>query len=84
MSPTRILRPAQLHRTKKGEGILGVGPSKFYEDFVQHDKAKPFLPGTKIKRLRPMKIGERATGFPEDEVTALVEALRAQRDQLAS
>jgi hypothetical protein len=81
MSLTRILRPAQLHRTKKGEGLLGIGQSKFYDEFVQRDPAKPYIPGTTIKRLRPMKLGERANGFPEDEVVALIEALRQLRDQ---
>jgi hypothetical protein len=84
MSTTRILRPAQLHRTKKGEGLLGIGHSKFCEDYILHDENKPFIPGTKIRRLKPMKLGDRAVGFFEDEVLALIEGLRKHRDSTVS
>jgi len=80
MPPTKILRPAQLVRTKDGDGLLGIGHTKFAEDYVLRDAKKPFIPGTKVHRLRPMKIGERAVGFFEDEVLALIEGLRAHRD----
>jgi hypothetical protein len=81
MRPTRILRAAQLHRTKKGgEGLFGVGVTKFNEDFVLHDENDPYVPGTKVRRLRRVPLGERAFGFFEDETYALVEGLRTHRD----
>jgi len=86
MRPTRIVRPTELVHTKshgkKRAGLLGVGHSKFAEDFVLRDERDPFVPGTegKVRRLKPMKLGERAVGFFEDEVHALIEGLRAHRD----
>ena len=80
MRPTRIVRPTELYRTKKSEGVLGIGHSKFAEHYILRDENDPFVPGTKVRRLRPMKLGERAVGFFEDEVAALVEGLRAHRN----
>jgi len=79
MSP-RILRSSLLHRTKKGEGLLGVGPTHFHEQFVFHDEADPFVPDTEIPRLRKIPLGCRAYGFASDEVDALIAALRKLRD----
>jgi hypothetical protein len=80
MRPTRIVRPTELYRTKESEGVLGIGHSKFAEHYILRDESDPFVPGTKVRRLRPMKLGERAIGFFEDEVAALIEGLRAHRD----
>jgi predicted DNA-binding transcriptional regulator AlpA len=80
----RIKRPWQLYnrivdgRLEMGE--LGVSRTKFYDDFVYHEGGEENVPGTKVPRLRPMNIGERAVGFPDDEVDAQKEGLRAERD----
>jgi hypothetical protein len=72
-----ILRPKQVY----GPGNpIPVGPTKFYEDFVLHDEADPFVPGTNVRRARSVPLGERARGFFDDEILALVEALRQLRD----
>jgi predicted DNA-binding transcriptional regulator AlpA len=47
---------------------LGVGRSKFYSDFVRKG------------RLRSVKLGPRAVGFFDDELDALIEELRRERD----
>jgi hypothetical protein len=74
-----ILRP------KPAAAKLGVGVTKFDEDYVDqggNDPDDPFVPGTgnKVKRLRPVPLGKRAVGFFSDEVDKLIEALRKLRD----
>jgi hypothetical protein len=57
---------------------VGVGRSKFSEDFVLHDENDPYVPDTdkQVRRVRPIPLGERSVGFIEDELDALIEALR--------
>jgi predicted DNA-binding transcriptional regulator AlpA len=56
---------------------LGVSRVHFYDNYV----GDGFIPGTRVRRLRPaLKLGERARGFPDDEIDAVIEALRAERD----
>jgi hypothetical protein len=72
-----ILRPKAVY----GPGNpVPVGHSKFHDDFVLHDESNPYVPGTTIPRLRSVPLGGRAIGFFDDEIAALVEALRAWRD----
>jgi predicted DNA-binding transcriptional regulator AlpA len=60
---------------------FGVSRTTFYDGFVQRKGADPYIPGTRVKRLQPpLRLGERAVGFPDDEVDATIEALRAERD----
>jgi hypothetical protein len=59
---------------------LGVGHTKFEEDYVLKNENDPLVPGTRIKRLRPVSLGERARGFFSDETDALLVAMRALRD----
>jgi hypothetical protein len=59
---------------------IPVGRTKFYEDFVEREGTSPFIPGTRIPRLRPVQLGPKAIAFPEDEIYAVTEALRAARD----
>jgi hypothetical protein len=42
------------------------------------------VPGTTIRRLKPVQLGERAIGFFEDEADELLENLRRFRDGAAS
>jgi hypothetical protein len=54
---------------------LPVGRSKFFEDFVEHAKGGPFVPGTTIPRLKAIPLGVRAVGFFDDKIEELIEAL---------
>jgi predicted DNA-binding transcriptional regulator AlpA len=48
---------------------LGIRKTSFYESFI------------KTGRLRFVKIGARAVGIIEDELDALIEELRRERDR---
>ena len=74
---TNAMRPKDVFGRGKP---IPVGHTKFYQDFVLRDPSDPFIPGTSIPRLRLAKIGPRSSIAFEDEVYALVEALRAMRD----
>jgi len=63
---------------------IGVGRSNFHENFVLREGGPAHLPGTNIPRLRPIVLGPRARGFVDDEIDALIEALRRFRDGAAS
>jgi predicted DNA-binding transcriptional regulator AlpA len=63
---TNIIRPPAAWRR------LGVGKSKFYEDYVR------------TGLLRSVKLGRRATGFFDDEIDALIEKMRRERDTKAA
>jgi predicted DNA-binding transcriptional regulator AlpA len=72
---------ANILRPKASWEKLGVSRVTFYDNYIQHEGGDPFIPGTKVRRLRPaLKLGERARGFPDDEIDAVIEALRAERD----
>jgi hypothetical protein len=79
----REQRSTNMLRLKRIYARLGVGKTKFDEDYRYHDDSDPFLPGTEIPRLKLAHIGKRAVAGFEDEVDALVEALRQHRDQQA-
>jgi predicted DNA-binding transcriptional regulator AlpA len=55
-------------RPKEAMARLGIGHSKFYDDI-----RKGVLP-------KPVRLGPRSTGIIEDELDAVVERLRAERD----
>jgi predicted DNA-binding transcriptional regulator AlpA len=72
---------ATILRPKAAWSKLGVSRVTFYDNYVQRPGGDQFIPGTKVRRLRPaLKLGERARGFPDDEIDAVIEALRAERD----
>jgi predicted DNA-binding transcriptional regulator AlpA len=60
--PKRIIRP------KEAWNRMGIGHSKFYEDFVN------------TGRIRLVRLGARAQGVFEHELDALMEELAAERD----
>jgi predicted DNA-binding transcriptional regulator AlpA len=74
MTPKRIIRE------REGYERLGCGRTKFRRDYVVRDASKPNVPGTEIKRLKPIPLGERNIGFLEAELEALIDALVALRD----
>jgi predicted DNA-binding transcriptional regulator AlpA len=55
-------------RPKEAMARLGIGHSKFYDDI-----RKGILP-------RPVRLGPRSVGIIEEELDAVVERLRAERD----
>jgi hypothetical protein len=65
---------------------VGVGRSKFSEDFVLRDENDPYVPGTddEVRRVRSIPLGERSTGFIEDEIDTLIEELRKWRNSRPS
>jgi predicted DNA-binding transcriptional regulator AlpA len=73
----RILRAKQ---TFGLTGRLPLSKSKFYDDIVLHDEADPYIPGTQIPRVRPVKLVGNASGFVEGEIDRVAEALVALRD----
>jgi predicted DNA-binding transcriptional regulator AlpA len=73
----RILR---LKQVIAPNGRLPVSKSKLYDDFILSDPADSFIPGTDVKRLRPVPLGGRCVGFVEEEVDRVNEALVALRD----
>jgi hypothetical protein len=71
----RIIRPNQLYGLN---GLFGIGHSKFYKDYVEHEGGDPFIPGTRVRRLRLLKLGERAKGATDVEVNRIIEGLCAE------
>ena len=74
----RLLRPSLLYGK---HGRLGVGRTKFFEDYVHRNDGavEQFIAGTSVRRLKLLKIGQRAVAAISDEVDQLIEALRAER-----
>jgi len=64
--PRRIIRPKEAQRR------LGVGHSKFYEDFVN------------TGRLRLVRLGPKSVGVIEDELDAFIDRLIDARDAALS
>lgn len=60
------------------QGKLPVGRTKFNDDYVYHEGGAEFISGTSIPRLHPVRLGPRAIAFAEDEVEAVIEALRRE------
>jgi len=62
-------------------GRLPVAKSAFYENFVWHTDADPFVPGPDVPRLKLLHLASNATAAFDDEIDALVEGLRRWRDR---
>ena len=71
-------------RPREACAKLGVGRSNFYEKFVLQEGGPAHLRGTNIPRLRPIVLGDRARGFVDDEIDALIKSLRRLRDGAAT
>jgi hypothetical protein len=77
----KMLRPKQIY----GPGNpIPVGKTAFYGNIVYREGGDEFIPGTNIPRLRLTNITERVRVGFEDEVNALAEAIRRQRDSAAA
>jgi hypothetical protein len=77
----RMLRPKQIYGRA---GRIPVERTSFWDNIVYHEGGDPFIPGTSVKRLKLTHIGPRAVAGFEDEVDAIVEGLRKQRDAPAA
>jgi hypothetical protein len=73
----RIIRRNKIYGK---DGPIPVGRTKFDEDFVYRDGGEECIPGTNVSRLRLARLGPRALGAFDDEIDAVVEGLRAERD----
>jgi predicted DNA-binding transcriptional regulator AlpA len=67
-------------RLKQVLNRLACGKTKFEEDYRYHTPDDPYVPGTDIPRLRPVRLGPRNHGFVDGEVDSLVDAIAALRD----
>ena len=74
-----VTRPSKLYGR---DGRLGVSKTTFYENIVHHGDNDPFIPGTEVLRLKLARIGPKITIAFNDELDALEEALRRERDRL--
>ena len=91
----RITRVNQLYsvpetKTKNRKGEVKVKPARVgrlpfarsytYANLILHDENDPFIPGTKVRRLKLLRLSATAAAVFDDEVDALLEGLRAHRD----
>jgi hypothetical protein len=60
---------------------IPVKRTSFLDNYVYRPAGDKCLPGTDIPRLRLVKLGARALGAFDDEIAALIEALRTARDE---
>ena len=74
----------KIRRPRETWAKIGVGRSTFHENYVHRTGGPEHVPGTTIPRLRAVALGPRARGFFDDEIDALIEALRHHRDGAAS
>jgi hypothetical protein len=76
--------PRGIERKPAVAARLGCGVTTLEEKYVDRG-GDPFVPGTgdAVRRIRPVAIGERLTGFFSDEVDRLIEEIRAWRDSAA-
>jgi hypothetical protein len=76
----KALRPRQVYAP---EGPLPCRKTQFFSDYVLKDEADPYIPNTKVRRLRLARLSARMVVAFEDEVNDIVEGLRAERDTKA-
>jgi hypothetical protein len=76
--PNSILRPKQTALK------LGIGRTNLLENFTFKEGGAETVPGTNVRRLRPVRLGLRAVGYVDAEVEGLIEGLRRFRDGGAS
>ena len=75
-----VSRANKIYSRKDHPGRLPVCKTKFFAEYVFHPGGPEFVPGTNVRRLRPVQLGEKIQGFFDDEVDALLEALRAEQE----
>jgi hypothetical protein len=69
-----------MYSTRGRPGRLPVGKTSFFKNYVFHVGGLEYVPGTKVKRLRAVPLGEKIQGFFDDEIDELLEGLRAEQE----
>jgi hypothetical protein len=67
--PRKILRPPETWAR------LGRRKTSFEENIRFHAASDPFITGTRIERLRAVRLGPRCVGYLEHEVDRVIDAL---------
>jgi hypothetical protein len=62
------------------QGILPFGKSYVYENILHRSDDNPYVPGTRVRRLKLLDLSPTAKAVFNDEIEALVEGLRQHRD----
>jgi hypothetical protein len=70
-----IHRLNRLHHRPGQDGLLGIGRTKLFQDFVLRDEGDPLIPGTDVKRLRTVPLGVKALGVTDAAVRRVVDGL---------
>jgi hypothetical protein len=76
-----ITRISNLYNRKGRPGIFGISRSTFFDNFVLHSEADPYIPRTDVRRLRLLHLAPNAAAAFNDEIDALEEGLRRWRDK---
>lgn len=69
----RLVRPKPIYDTQRGR--VPVGRTRFYRDFVFRDGGDQYIPGTRVRRLRLVKLGPRARAVDDDEIDRVIQEL---------
>jgi hypothetical protein len=78
-----VLRPSELYNRPGRPGRLGVSKTTLYDNYI-YDREKggdQFIAGTNVPRLKLVNIGPKIRAALDDEVDAIIEALRRERDR---
>src|SRR5437870_1125742 len=83
-----ITRISRLYNTKGRPGLFGISRSTFFDNFVLHSEADPYIPRTNVRRLRLLHLAPNAAAAFKDEVAentvrkdfALSEAVAIKRE----
>jgi hypothetical protein len=75
---TRLLRPSAVYGPN---GLLPVGRTKFYVDYILREGGPKFITGTQVPRLHIVPLGPRAVAFDHDEVEDRLERLKRDRSR---
>ena len=59
-------------------GIFPVSKSKFFADYLEHPGKPELIPGTNVKRLKTLPLGEQARAVSGVEVKRVYEGLCAE------
>jgi hypothetical protein len=80
--PKAMIRIGELFNRGGKIGRIPVSKTKGYEDYIHNKNGsdEQFVPGTRVPKLKTYNAGPNTVIVFEDEVDALIEGLRAERD----
>ena len=79
---TSVSRPSALYNRPGRPGRLGASKTTFYARYVYRGRAgEECIPRTNVPRLRLANVGPKITVAIDDEVDALIDALRREREK---